>query len=65
MSRQRCLVVAIAVAVHRIQNADVVNHRTKIRKQVTDPRTTLSVLLELPARSNQESFELARLVQPA
>ena len=37
----------------RIDDADVIDHRTDLRKQLADPQTTLTVRVELPGRPEQ------------
>jgi hypothetical protein len=65
MSRERRFVVPITLTVHGIQNTNIVYDRPEMRKQVTDPSSTLTVLLESPTWLNQKPFEFATFVKPS
>ena len=57
--------MAVAVAVHRVEHADIVNHAADVGEEVADPDAALAVLLEAPAGLDEEAVELAGLVEPA
>ena len=63
--RQRGLVVAIALAVHGVQHAHIVDHRADVRKEITDAQAALTVGFVAPLRADEVAVELAGFVQPA
>ena len=59
------LVVAVAVAVHRVQNAEIVDDAADGGKQIAHPGAAAAVWLEPPPRLDEEALEGPRLVEPA
>ena len=65
MGSERPLVVAVAVAVHRIHDAEIVDDAAERGKEIAHPGARLAVLLESPSRLDEEALEGPRLVEPA
>ena len=61
---ERPLVVAVAVAVHRVQNAEIVDDAADGGKQIAHPGAAAAVWLEPPPRLDEEALEGPRLVEP-
>ena len=59
------LVVAVAVAVHRIEDAEIVDDAADGGKEIAHPGAALAIRLEPPPRLDEEALEGPRLVEPA
>ena len=62
---ERPLVVAVAVAVHRIEDAEIVDDAAEGGKEIAHPGAAAAVRLESPPRLDEEALEGPRLVEPA
>jgi hypothetical protein len=57
--------MAIALAMHRVQHANIVDDRSKMREQLANPRSALTVLLKRKSWLDQKTIVLSRLIQPS
>ena len=65
MSSQSRFVMAIALAMHRVQHTNIVDDLTHIREQFTDPASALTILFETKSWLDQETVELSRFIEPS
>ena len=54
----------VAVAMHGVENAHLIDHLGRLGKERTGPNTRLTMLRKSPPRSNQITLKRARLIQP-
>ena len=64
MSSQSRFVMAIALTMHRVQHANIVDDRSKMWKQLANPCSALTVLLKRKSWLDQKTIVLSRLIQP-
>ena len=57
-------VVTVAIAVHGVEQADVVDDVTHVREEVAHHDAAFSVGLERPVRTDEVALELTGFVEP-
>jgi hypothetical protein len=55
----------IALAMHCVQHTNIVDYRSKMREQLANPRSALTVLLKRKSWLDQKPIVLSRLIQPS
>ena len=56
--------MTVTLAMHRIQHTHIVDDGTNVRKQIANPGSALTMLLESIPWLDQEPVELTRFIQP-